>query len=152
LAEQSSGRTNILSTVIKTGVAAGVAGGLGYWSGQKGGMMTVGGVLPVNLLGGLIAKAAALFGHRYVSKIHHSAPSILDAAGQGAIDQFTAMAGYFAGQGKVMPLVSGKGASTSGTPGAATGYGARGPALGTGAHPTDYMTPDQKRVWESYAP
>lgn len=153
LADASSGRSNIVKTVIETGVAAGTAAGLGYWAGTMGGMKTVGGVIPVNLLGGLIAKAAALFGHRYVSKIHSSAPGILDAAGQGAIDQCAAMAGYFAGKGKTPAA---KGAATAGAPGAATGrnqwQGHAPAAMGGGAHPTDYMTPDQKRVWESYAP
>jgi len=157
LSEHSSGRDNIVKTVIKTGVAAGTAAGLGYWAGTMGGMKTVGGVVPVNLLGGLIAKAAALFGHRHLAKISAHAPGILDAAGQGAIDQCAAMAGYFAGKGSAMPVV--KGAATAGTPGAggaATGrnqwQGHAPAAMGGGAHPTDYMTPDQKRVWESYAP
>lgn len=156
LAEHSSGRGNIVNTAVKTGVAAVSSYGLGYWSGKKGGMMTVGGILPVNLLGGLIAKAAALFGHRHLAKLHSAVPGIVDAAGQGAIDQCAAMAGYFAGKGQVMPLVAGKGAATAGTPGAATGrnqwQGHAPAAMGGGAHPTDYMTPDQKRVWESYAP
>jgi len=156
LSEQSSGRSNIGSTIVKTLASAGTAGALGWWGGASGGMLAVGGKVPVNLLGGLAAKAIALFAGRHVSKIHHSAPGILDAMGTGAVDQFAAMRGYFAGQATRKGAAA-KGAATAGAQaGRSEWHGAHpphAPAMGGGAaHPTDYMTPDQRRVWESYAP
>jgi hypothetical protein len=155
--QQGGGGSTLGNAVAKMAISAGTAGTLGWWSGTKGGMVTIGGVLPVNLAGGILAKAIAFFGARHLRKvpaIGKHLPMALDSAGQGAIDQFAAMAGYFSGQ-KGRPSMT-KGASTAG---AATGrnqwqgaHPPHPPAMGGGSHPTDYMTPDQRRVWESYAP
>lgn len=169
LAEQESGRSNLVHSFTTSLTGMGVAGGLAYASQtlfrdtktNKPGMLGIGSgpaSLGINLLGGLALKAAALFHNKL--GIPDNAVPYMEAGGQGALDHWAVMFGMNAGAGAAG--VSGskdwdktKHAYTSGTQAPSLGGGnpaAPTPSMGGGQYnPESMMTADQVRVWRSYA-
>ena len=169
LAEQESGRDNIVRALATTGAGVITAGALGYLSQTtfrdektgKPGMLGIGSgasAIGVNFLGGIGLKLAALF-HNKLGLPDWSA-QYLSASGQGALDHWAVMLGMNAGANAASTSGSKdwektKHGYTSGTQAPALGGGNPAtptPSMGGGQYnPESMMTADQVRVWRSYA-